>query len=131
MERTAVADRESLSLREFPPPHPLLASIRQVLQRNLRPGEVVLLGRTQEGQSFRPSDWAERLAGVMARFRPAASGTEEAHLFYSPLCIPVLVDGLRCVLASHELASIEPMAWDFVLRFARDNRLQTIEGPSP
>jgi hypothetical protein len=32
--------------------------------------EVVILGVTLEGKTFRPSDWAERLAGVMSQFRP-------------------------------------------------------------
>ena len=39
--------------------------------------EVFIRGITREGRTFRPSDWAERLAGVMAQFRPggAAGGT--------------------------------------------------------
>ena len=36
--------------------------------------EVVIHGLTREGRTFRPSDWAERLAGVMAQFRPGGPG---------------------------------------------------------
>jgi hypothetical protein len=32
--------------------------------------EVFIQGITHEGKTFRPSDWAERLAGVMSQFRP-------------------------------------------------------------
>ncbi|MEY4695308.1 MAG: hypothetical protein RLZZ95_1757, partial [Pseudomonadota bacterium] len=32
--------------------------------------EVFILGLTLDGKTFRPSDWAERLAGVMSQFRP-------------------------------------------------------------
>ena len=32
--------------------------------------EIFILGLTRQGKAFRPSDWAERLAGVMSQFRP-------------------------------------------------------------
>ena len=32
--------------------------------------ELFIQGVTLDGKTFRPSDWAERLAGVMSRFRP-------------------------------------------------------------
>ena len=32
--------------------------------------EVFIQGVTSDGRPFRPSDWAERLAGVMSQFRP-------------------------------------------------------------
>ena len=35
--------------------------------------EVFILGVTQDGRTFRPSDWAERLAGVMSQFRPGGA----------------------------------------------------------
>jgi len=34
--------------------------------------EVFIQGITHDGRTFRPSDWAERLAGVMSQFRPVA-----------------------------------------------------------
>ena len=85
--------------------------------------EVVILGLTKDGKTFRPSDWAERLAGVMSSFRPGGvqPGT---HLSYSPWCIPSVVDGVKCVIVNPELRGYEPMAWDFVMNFARDNDLQ-------
>ena len=85
--------------------------------------EVIILGMTREGKTFRPSDWAERLAGVMSQFRPggAVSGS---HLSYSPWCVPNTLDGVKCVVVHADLREAEPMAWDFVLNFARDNELQ-------
>ena len=102
-------------------------AVQRALNRALQPGELLVLGRTHEGRAFRPSDWAERLAGVMSRFRPAGAGHAEDHLCYSPLCMPTLVDGVRAVVVSRELADVEPMAYQFVLRFARDNNLETVE----
>ena len=35
--------------------------------------EVFIQGVTLSGQTFRPSDWAERLAGAMSCFRPEST----------------------------------------------------------
>ncbi len=93
-----------------------------------RPRQVLIQGLTRDGRKFRPSDWAERLAGAMSSFRPggAAAGIG-AHIGYSPYCVPNTVDGVKCVIVSEALRDIEPMAWDFVMNFARDNDLQTKE----
>ena len=88
--------------------------------------EVFIQGITHEGRTFRPSDWAERLAGVMSQFRPG--GTRPgSHLSYSPWCIPTTLNGVKCVVVHRDLQSHEPMAWDFVINFARDNNLQVAE----
>lgn len=87
--------------------------------------QMVIHGLTIEGQRFRPSDWAERLAGVMSQFRPAGSAVD--HLTYSPYVVPVVLDGVRCVVVDHRLRDLEPLAWKFVCGFAADNRLQTSE----
>jgi len=34
---------------------------------------------------------------------------------------------VKCVIVNEALRGIEPMAWDFVMNFARDNQLQTAE----
>ena len=88
--------------------------------------EVIILGRTQGGKAFRPSDWAERLAGVMSSFRPGGV-QPSSHLSYSPWCIPTVIDGVKAVVVNSQLRELEPMAWDFVLNFAKDNQLQLTE----
>ncbi len=88
--------------------------------------EVFILGLTQDGKVFRPSDWAERLAGVMSQFRPGGP-QPGSHLGYSPWCIPTNLNGVKCVVVHHDLRDYDPMAWDFVLNFARDNHLQVSE----
>ncbi len=88
--------------------------------------ELFIQGLTRDGKTFRPSDWAERLAGVMSQFRPggAYSGS---HLSYSPWCIPTTLNGTKCVVLHADLREHEPMAWDFVINFAKDNNLQIAE----
>lgn len=90
--------------------------------------QFTIQGLTLEGRTFRPSDWAERLAGAMACFRPGGGqGGIGAYIGYSPYCVPQVVDGVKCVLVNEALQGIEPMAWDFVMNFARDNHLRVSE----
>ncbi len=88
--------------------------------------QYFILGRTHTGQVFRPSDWAERLAGVMAPFRPDAVVGARC-LDYSPWCVPTISSGVKCVVVHSELRSFNPRAWDFVMNFARDNELEIVE----
>ena len=108
-------------LRARESPHPLCMTPTQ-------PRQFFIKGLTREGKPFRPSDWAERLAGAMSSFRP--EGTVQgigAHIGYSPYCVPTTIDGVRCVVVSEALRGIELLAWDFVMNFARDNNLLLIE----
>lgn len=92
------------------------------------PREVFIQGLTGAGRVFRPSDWAERLAGAMSCFRPEGTvGSIGTHIGYSPYCVPTTIDGVKCVIVNEALRDVEPMAWDFVMNFARDNDLQTFE----
>ncbi len=93
-----------------------------------QPRELFIQGVTADGKPFRPSDWAERLAGAMSCFRPEGSvGGISAFIGYSPYCVPRQIDGIKCVIVNEKLRELEPMAWDFVMNFARDNHLQVTE----
>lgn len=93
-----------------------------------KPREVFIQGVTLEGRTFRPSDWAERLAGAMSCFRPGGARPGiGSHIGYSPYCVPRVINGIKCVIVNEELKALEPMAWDFVMNFARDNNLQVAE----
>lgn len=88
--------------------------------------EVFIQGITQDGKTFRPSDWAERLAGVMSQFRPGGA-VPGSHLSYSPWCIPTTLNNVKCVVVHQDLRDYDVLAWDFVMNFARDNGLQVAE----
>ncbi|MFT4102777.1 MAG: DUF3579 domain-containing protein [Burkholderiaceae bacterium] len=85
----------------------------------------LIVGLTTAGKVFRPSDWAERIGGVMASYRPGAR-TRSSHLGYSPYVMPSLRGDLRCVRVDGRLNQIEPKAYQFMVGFARDNAL-TVE----
>jgi Protein of unknown function (DUF3579) len=88
--------------------------------------EIFIQGVTADGRAFRPSDWAERLAGVMSSFRPGGA-QPGSHLGYSPWCVPTMIGSVKCVIVNRELREFDVMAWDFVMNFARDNGLQVAE----
>jgi hypothetical protein len=87
-----------------------------------RTDEFVIRGITLAGERFRPSDWAERLCGVMSAFG------SDGRMQYSPYVYPVTSDGVKCVVVDFRLKDIEPMAHNFLLNFARDNELEVRQG---
>ena len=94
-----------------------------------QPRLFFIQGQTLDGRTFRPSDWAERLAGAMSSFRPgAAKAGIGAYIGYSPYCVPRLIDNVKNVIVDERLKGLEPMAWDFVMNFARDNDLRVVQG---
>ncbi len=96
-----------------------LANYRNVAQ-------FFIQGLTADGKVFRPSDWADRLCGVMSPFRPGGA-TPGSHLSYSPYVLPTLIGEIRCVVVDERLKDLEPMAWTFLESFARDNGLMMSE----
>jgi hypothetical protein len=89
--------------------------------------EFFILGVTNKGRQFRPSDWAERLCGVMSCFRPQGSGGPNAHLQFSPYVHPTVVNGVKAVVVDNALKKVEPLAYHFVVNFAKDNDLQVVD----
>src|ERR1700754_280773 len=91
------------------------------------PTEFFIQGITSTGKKFRPSDWSERLAGVMAGFCAGARKGPNAYMQYSLYVRPTMIGDLNCVILDSRLRDIEPMAFDFVLNFAKDNDLVVTE----
>jgi Protein of unknown function (DUF3579) len=87
--------------------------------------DLIIQGITENGRAFRPSDWAERLCGVMSAFG------EDERLRYSSHVRPVTLDGVGCVVLEGKLAKVEPRAYKFILDFARDNQLNVIDPAKP
>ncbi|HZM45714.1 MAG TPA: DUF3579 domain-containing protein [Burkholderiales bacterium] len=84
--------------------------------------EIVIQGVTVSGQPFRPSDWAERLCGMMSAF------SEDRYLSYSPYLKPIIAAGVRCVVLDMKLEELDPAAFRFLLEFAKDNELKIRPG---
>ncbi len=85
-------------------------------------GELVIRGVTIQGRIFRPSDWADRLAGVVSHVGP------DHRVNYSPDVQPVTRAGVRCVVIKRELARRDARMFRFLLDFARENDLEVASG---
>ncbi len=82
----------------------------------------VIVGLTSAGRKFRPSDWADRLCGIMSAF-----GADQ-RMKYSRYVRPSNDEqGNKIVSVGAKLYEIEPMAYKFLRNFARDNDLQVLE----
>jgi len=79
----------------------------------------IIRGITTKGSRFRPSDWADRLAGAFAVIDP------NFRTNYSPYVQPKTMDGIRCVVVDRQLKDIDPNAYRFLQNFARSNELLT------
>jgi hypothetical protein len=76
-------------------------------------------------------DWLKKTYGnvdqsVFGGHLPGGA-TPGSHLSYSPWCIPQTLGGIKCVVVHTDLRVYEPMAWDFLMNFAKDNNLQVSE----
>ncbi len=84
----------------------------------------IIIGKTREGRLFRPSDWAERLCGVMSVFGA------ERRMTYSPYVRPGGHEGTKCVYVDARIHEVEPLAYSFLANFARDNDLTVLPWPA-
>jgi hypothetical protein len=78
--------------------------------------EIIIEGRTANGDKFRPSDWVDRLCGMLADF-------ELKKVSYSPFLRPMMYKDMQCVAVKKELESKDCDVFDFLMQFARDNQL--------
>lgn len=79
----------------------------------------IIRGITTKGARFRPSDWADRLAGAFAVIDP------NNRTNYSPYVQPTTLDGIRCVVVDKKLKASDPNAYRFLQNFAESNELVT------
>ena len=83
------------------------------------PNAFIIRGLTLSGARFRPSDWAERLAGAFSAIDP------NHRMNYSPYVQPRTLDGVPCVIVDPHLRELDPQAWRFLRQFAKSNELQS------
>lgn len=81
-------------------------------------GKIRIEGVTEEGEQFRPSDWAHRMSDQLATF-------ENRRIRYSPLLQPSEnKDGSKCMLIDPELKKSDPKLYNSIMEFARKNHLK-------
>ncbi len=80
----------------------------------------IIKGVTENGDKFRPSDWAERMCGNLCTFK-------NRRMVYSPTLRPAVIDGYKCVIINAVLADTQPSLFKQLMEFAKKNKLELIE----
>ena len=90
--------------------------------------QILIMGRNRSGALFRPSDWAERLCGVLSCFdNPKLfSSQTQNHLSFSAYAYPTVFDRVKSVALDQRLEQLEPAAYRFILNFAQENELEQL-----
>jgi Protein of unknown function (DUF3579) len=88
--------------------------------------DFLIAGIKNSGDQFRPSDWSERLCGIMSSFRADKSKALDSHLRYSPFVSPCIWKGVKSVLVDGHLRQQFPLAYHFLVNFAKDNDLMVV-----
>lgn len=82
---------------------------------------IVIEGVTEDGRTFRPSDWIERISGSLSTFG------NDRRIRYSNYVQPEIHGGKRCLVVDPALGERNPTQLNFLLDFARTNRLRVRE----
>ena len=95
-------------------------SLMAVAPMKIKSDECLILGITPESRSFRPSDWAERLCGILAGY------DSKRRWVYSDYAQPVIHEGQVGVRVKTALQTINPDAYEFIMNFAYQNQLKIV-----
>ncbi len=79
---------------------------------------IVIEGVTEDGRTFRPSDWIERISGSLSTFGM------DRRIRYSHYVQPQMIDGRKCLVLDPALKSVNPSAFSFLVDFAKGNKLK-------
>jgi len=82
--------------------------------------KIIIEGVTEEGDQFRPSDWAERMSGSLCTFKGR-------RIVYSPLLEPSVKGGNKCVIVDPALKESNPELYQSIMDFAKTNKLKIDE----
>lgn len=78
----------------------------------------VISSLQEDGKKLRPGDWVERISSALATF------DENHRLHYSESVQPCLIEGEKCLVVARCLEEMNPAAYEFVMNFARSNKLK-------
>lgn len=80
--------------------------------------KIIVEGITENGEQFRPSDWAERMSGSLSTF-------DNMHrVVYSPLLQPAIRNGEKCMLIDPALKTANPALYESLLDWVKTNNLK-------
>ena len=87
-------------------------------QMNKKSKKIIIEGvDADSGEIFRPSNWAERMSESMSTFN-------KRRIHYSPLLQPTTQNGHQCVVLDPKLKASNPVLYQSILDFAKNNHLK-------
>lgn len=78
----------------------------------------IIEGVREDGRTFRPSDWIDRLSTLLATF-----GSDH-RLHYAAEVQPCIVQGERCLVVARDLEEKQPEIYRQIMAFAHENKLR-------
>ena len=82
--------------------------------------QIVIYGINSNGKTFRPSDWTDRLCGILTSF------TDDKNFLSYEWVKPLVIDNVRCITIAAQLRDTNPTMFRFLMDFAADNDLQIV-----
>jgi len=79
---------------------------------------LIIEGVQENGATFRPSDWSERLSSTFGIFG------KDHRLHYNPAVYPRVFNGKKGLAVALSLQWQNPALFKSVIKFARDNHLR-------
>ena len=79
--------------------------------------KIIIEGVTEQGEQFRPSNWAERVGEQLSTYK-------KHRIQYSPLLQPSQFDGNSCLILDEQLKETNPSLYNSILEFAKSNHLK-------
>jgi hypothetical protein len=78
---------------------------------------IIIEGVTESGETFRPSDWAERMCGGFCEIH-------NRRIFYSPLLYPIMKNGNKSIILDPQLKESNSELYESIMEFAKTNKLK-------
>ncbi len=82
------------------------------------PQYVIIKGVKEDGRTFRPSDWTDRLAALGAEYGP------DRRLRYAKELRATTIDGTKCLRVDLKLKETNATLYEMVVCFAQENSLR-------
>jgi hypothetical protein len=84
--------------------------------------EFVIQGVTKQGQTFRPTNWGERLSDMLA------TTGKDGRIVYSSYVRPIVIQGIPSVVVRFSLEHADPHAFELIREFVATNHLTVRAG---
>jgi hypothetical protein len=84
--------------------------------------EFVIQGVTKQGQTFRPTNWGERLSDMLA------TTGKDGRIVYSSYVRPIVIQGIPSVVVRLSLEEADPHAFELIREFVATNHLTVRAG---